>query len=92
MEFGKTRWSCSWNSDQNCTQNLATGWGEGGWGGGGSYIRTKVKSLKIDIAERTRNCEILLLKITCLNIIVENHKDKRNSFGKTNCLMSFCQV
>ena len=23
MEFDKTRWSCSWNSDQNCTQNFA---------------------------------------------------------------------
>ena len=21
MEFDTTRWSCSWNSDQNCTQN-----------------------------------------------------------------------
>ena len=44
--------------------------GDGGWGfrggsasrGRGSDIRTKVKSLKIDIAERTRNCESLLLK------------------------------
>ena len=25
MEFEKTRWSCSWNSDQNCTQNSAGG-------------------------------------------------------------------
>ena len=39
-----------------------------------SDIRTKVKSLKIDIAERTRNYESSLLKITCLNIFVENHK------------------
>ena len=22
MEFDKTRWSCSWNSDQNCAQNF----------------------------------------------------------------------
>ena len=43
-------------------------------GVGGSDIRTKVKSLKIDIAERTRNCESLLPKITCLNVFVENHK------------------
>ena len=42
-----------------------------GWG---CDIRTKVKSLKIDIAERTRNCESLLLKITDLNIFVENYK------------------
>ena len=26
MEFDKTRWSCPWNSDQNCTQNSARGW------------------------------------------------------------------
>ena len=46
----------------------------------GSDIRTKVKSLKIDIAERTRNCESLLLEITYLNIylniLVENHKKR----------------
>ena len=23
MDFNKTRWYCSWNSDQNCTQNSA---------------------------------------------------------------------
>ena len=40
-----------------------------------SDIRTKVKSLKIDIAGRTRNSESLLLKITYLNIFVENHKE-----------------
>ena len=27
MEFYKTRWSCLWNSDQNCTQNSARGGG-----------------------------------------------------------------
>ena len=42
------------------TQNSARGWGFGV----GSNIRTKVKSLKIDIEERTRNCESLMLKIT----------------------------
>ena len=42
--------------------------------GSGSNIRTEVKPLKIDIAERTRTCESLLLKITYLNIFVENHK------------------
>ena len=26
MEFDKTKWSCPWNSDQNCTQNSARGW------------------------------------------------------------------
>ena len=30
MEFNKTRWSCSWNSDQNCTQNSARGSGDPG--------------------------------------------------------------
>ena len=39
MEFDKTRWSCPWNSDQNCTQNSARGWwgvqGVGGVGGVG---------------------------------------------------------
>ena len=30
MEFDKTRWSCSWNSDQNCTQKSFQG-GHGGW-------------------------------------------------------------
>ena len=40
----------------------------------GSNIRTKVKLLKTDIAERTRNFESLLLVITYLNIFIENHK------------------
>ena len=32
----KTRWSCPWNNDQNCTQNSARGWwGSRGWVGGG---------------------------------------------------------
>ena len=62
MEFDKTRLSCPWNSDQNCTQNAARRWwggrgstgGRGWWSVGGmSDIRTEVKSLKIDIAERT---------------------------------------
>ena len=36
MEFDKTRWSCSWNSDQNCTQNSAGGGrGPGAAVGGG---------------------------------------------------------
>ena len=38
MEFDKTRWSCSWNSDQNCTKlcQMAQGvGGHGGIGGGG---------------------------------------------------------
>ena len=29
MEFDKTRWSCPWNSDQNCIQNSAPGRGDG---------------------------------------------------------------
>ena len=34
MEFDQARWSCSWNSDHNCTQNSATGWsGSRGWVG-----------------------------------------------------------
>ena len=36
----------------------------GGGGGGRSDIRTKVKSLKIDIAERTRNCQKFTAKNT----------------------------
>ena len=49
----------------------------------GADIRTKVKSLKIDIAERTRSSESLLLKMTYINIFAENHKKKqRNTFGK----------
>ena len=47
--------------------------------------------MKIDNAERIRNCESLLLKITYLNIFVENHKSKRNSFGNIICVISFCQ-
>ena len=36
MEFDKTRWSCPWNSEQNCTQNSARGWWESrGWVGRG---------------------------------------------------------
>ena len=47
MEFDKTKSSCPWNSDQNCTQNSARGWwgsgvegvegvrGQGWWGQGG---------------------------------------------------------
>ena len=35
MEFDKTRWSCPWKSDQNCTQNSAKGVvGVKGVGGG----------------------------------------------------------
>ena len=35
MKFDKIRWSCPWNSDQNCTQNSARGWlGPRGWVGG----------------------------------------------------------
>ena len=40
----KTRWSCPWNSDQNCTQNSTRGWwgvqGVGRSGGcpGGGWI------------------------------------------------------
>ena len=51
--------------------------GQGMKVGGGSDIRTKVKSLKINIAERTRNCKSLLLKITYLNISVKNIKNKK---------------
>ena len=52
------------------------GWGVKGIGDWkrDSDIRTQVKSLKIDIAERTRNCENLLLKITYLSIFPENQK------------------
>ena len=35
MEFDKTRWSCSWNSDQNCTQNSPRGGGGPGGRGDG---------------------------------------------------------
>ena len=35
MEFDKTRWSCPWNSDQNCTQNSAKG---SKWVGGGPGV------------------------------------------------------
>ena len=52
MEFDKTRWSCPWNNDQNCTQNSAGvlgvkrsrgrgsrgGRGEGGLKGGWSRV------------------------------------------------------
>ena len=35
MEFDKTRWSCPWNSDQNCTQKVCQGVvGVKGVGGG----------------------------------------------------------
>ena len=48
----KTRWSCPWNSDDNCTQNSARGWvggcvgvvgsrgwvGRGGEGPGGGWV------------------------------------------------------
>ena len=34
MEFDKTRWSCLWNSDQNCTQNSVKGW----YGQGGGWV------------------------------------------------------
>ena len=44
--------------------------------GGRSDIRTKDKSLNIDSAERMRYSKCLLLKITYLNIFVENHKIK----------------
>ena len=34
MEFNETKWSCSWNSDKNYTQNFARGWwGSRGWVG-----------------------------------------------------------
>ena len=42
MEFDKTRWSYSWNSDQNCKQGLVGSqvvgghWGTEGGGGPGS--------------------------------------------------------
>ena len=51
------------------TVHKALSWG-GGWG---SDIRTKVKSLKINSAGKTKNCESLLLKIIYLNIFEENH-------------------
>ena len=43
----KTRWSCPWNSDQNCTQNSARGGGGqggregrvGGQGGRGGEVK-----------------------------------------------------
>ena len=34
LEFDKTRWSCPWNSDQNCTQNSPRGGGGQGIRGG----------------------------------------------------------
>ena len=73
MEFDKTRWSCPWNSDQNYTK-LSQGLGGLELG---ADIRTKVKSLKIDIAERTRSSESLLLKMTYINIFAENHKKNK---------------
>ena len=40
MELNKTRWSCPWNSDQNCTQNCqgVVGTKGVGWVGGGRRI------------------------------------------------------
>ena len=50
MEFDKTRWSCPWNSDQNCTHNSARGWwgsrGRGGGGQGGRGGRVGVVEVK----------------------------------------------
>ena len=37
MDFDKTRWSCSLNSDQSCTQSSARGRWEPGVGGGGLF-------------------------------------------------------
>ena len=67
IEFDKTRLSCPGNSDQTVHTTLSgASWG-GGLGvvgvqgmkevGVGGGLKSKVKSLKIDIAERTRNCE-----------------------------------
>ena len=74
MEFDKTRWSYPWNIDQKCTQNSAKSgmgskgeWCSVGEGGGVSDIRTQVEALIIDIAERTINCESLLLKVIWKN-------------------------
>ena len=43
MEFDKTSWSCSWNSDQNCTQNSARGV-VGAQGVGGSGVQGVVEA------------------------------------------------
>ena len=53
------------------TQNSVRGWGDWKWG------LISVKSLKIDIAERTRSSESLLLKMTYINIFAENHKKNK---------------
>ena len=37
MEFDKIRWSCPWNSDQDCTQNSARDWWGLGLGVGGGH-------------------------------------------------------
>ena len=91
MELNKTSGPAHGVVTKKHTQKLCQDGGVGGlgWRGRGwrSDIRTTVKSLKIDIA---RNCESSLLKITYLNIFVENHK-KLNSFGKRIFVMSFCQ-
>ena len=42
MEFHQPRWSCSWNSDQNCTQNFAGVLGVGGSSGGRGFSGWKV--------------------------------------------------
>ena len=39
MDFDKTKWSCPWNSDQNCTQNYARGGGVGVVGSGVVRVR-----------------------------------------------------
>ena len=44
MEFGKTRWSCPWNSDQNCTRKPKTMPGNVGSVGGalGVWVVSRV--------------------------------------------------
>ena len=47
MEFDQTRWSCPWNSDQNCTQNSARGGeGRGGRVGGSGGQGGRVVGVK----------------------------------------------
>ena len=58
MEFDETRWSCSWNSDQNCIQNSARGWVgiglQGVTGGPGDGVRG-LFDMKLTISVR-HNC------------------------------------
>ena len=73
MEFDKTKWSCPWNNDQNCTQNSAGvggGWGSGGggyglgvmgWGFLVPFDRPVAKTLMLHYFHRPSLYKILIL-------------------------------